>query len=366
MKKIGDFLCALLFLTVCLAAVFFPTAVTPFVRDGLSLCGRTILPSLFPFMVITQLLTRSGVAERAGRTLAFLLCPLFGIKKELCGAFLTGLAGGFPNGAVSAAYLYQSGKCDKASAERTVALCNNCSPSFLLSVAGAYALGSVKGGLILCLALLCTVFLNSVVLRLCYPLAKRPTYAAFTDGQKENRGNILCDSVKSACENMLVVCGYVVIFYTLSGALCEVLCVNAGVQTVIRGFCEVSGAVLSCKSADFPVNFMLCAAAVGFSGLSVMCQVADVCAKCGLSVRPFLFSRLIGAVAMPLCTAGLLLILPPSAIPVFSLCDPTPINSTRTLWGITTVYAGAFALVMLCFAALCLVSQIWEAKHGNT
>ena len=366
MKKFYDVLCAALFAAVCLSTLTFPEIVAPLVQEALKLCGSTLIPALFPFMVITQLLTRSGIAERAGKCFAFLLRPLLGIRKEVCGAFLTGLAGGFPNGAAAAGILYRSGKCTKADAERTAALADNCSPVFLLSIAGGYALGSLKAGLLLCLAGIITVFLNSLALRICYPLSAQVTCNLPSFGAHCEKKSILCESVKRACENMLFACGYIVVFYTLSGVVCRYLQGRADVCFAIKSLFEVSGAVLSCNRILFPANVVLCAAAAGFSGLSVICQVTDVCHRYGLSVRPFLLSRIVGAVCMPISAAGLLLTLPRRTVSVFSANPGTVPYTPQGLVGITLVYAGALGSVMLCLGGIYAFGTLIGKNHENT
>ena len=45
-------------------------AAVKYMGRGLSLCAETVIPSLFPFMVLSELLVASGAGEALGRLLA--------------------------------------------------------------------------------------------------------------------------------------------------------------------------------------------------------------------------------------------------------------------------------------------------------
>ena len=58
MKKVFPILTALLFAALLL---LHPEQAGAAVRDGLTLCAATVIPSLFPFFVLTALLLRLGL-----------------------------------------------------------------------------------------------------------------------------------------------------------------------------------------------------------------------------------------------------------------------------------------------------------------
>ncbi len=102
--------------------------------EGLSLCFRSVVPSLLPFFFLSILLTGS----LAGAKLP-LLTPL----GHLCGIpaggealLITGLLGGYPTGAQSIAQAYEAGALTKADARRMLGFCNNAGPAFLFGIVG--------------------------------------------------------------------------------------------------------------------------------------------------------------------------------------------------------------------------------------
>ena len=102
-------------------------------RQGLSLCANVIVPSLFPFFVLSSLVVELGMAGYLGRALERVMYPLFRVGGPGAGALVLGFIGGYPVGARTAIGLYQSGQCSKAEAERMLAFCNNSGPALSLA-----------------------------------------------------------------------------------------------------------------------------------------------------------------------------------------------------------------------------------------
>ena len=74
-------------------------------RAGLRLCAELILPSLFPFFVLSALLAKLGLPALLGERLAPLGRRLFRVSGAGCTALLMGLLGGYPLGAAYIAEL---------------------------------------------------------------------------------------------------------------------------------------------------------------------------------------------------------------------------------------------------------------------
>ena len=80
MEKLKNGLLALLLAAFAAALLAAPAEASDAARQGLSLCLQTVLPSLFPFFVLSSLVVASGAADGSGRVLAPLMRPLFGVS----------------------------------------------------------------------------------------------------------------------------------------------------------------------------------------------------------------------------------------------------------------------------------------------
>ena len=68
-----------------------PQAASQGVRDGLTLCGQVVIPSLFPFLALSSFLVQSGLAQRAGHLLEPITKLLFRLPGAAGSAILMSL-----------------------------------------------------------------------------------------------------------------------------------------------------------------------------------------------------------------------------------------------------------------------------------
>ena len=116
---------------------------------GLRLCWELILPSLFPFFVVSALLSRLDFPGLAGQRLAPLAKKLFHVSGAGATALFIGLTGGYPLGASYLAELEEQGRLSPRETERLLGFCNNSGPAFLVGAIGAGIFHSTRIGLLL-------------------------------------------------------------------------------------------------------------------------------------------------------------------------------------------------------------------------
>ena len=102
---------------------------------GTQLCVRTLIPSLFPFLVVSGMLT----GALSGQALPFLrtLGRICGIPGGAESVLAVGLLGGYPVGAQCVTQSWKSGAISKDDAARMLGFCSNAGPSFLFGILGS-------------------------------------------------------------------------------------------------------------------------------------------------------------------------------------------------------------------------------------
>lgn len=314
--------------------IFMPSQVTDAVVDSLRLCANVVIPSLFPFFVLSSLIVGTGLARAVGTLLEGLMRPLFRVPGCCGGAFFLGLLSGYPVGAQTAVSLYQNGSCSKDEAERLLAFCNNSGPAFILGSVGIGIFHSARVGWLLYGCHVLAALSVGFVLR----FTARSSAASAGAGKPaplQPFSRVFVDSVKGAVLNMLNVCGFVV-FFAILIALLSTLGVfpalgswlssllrftgqpAAFFETLLSGFLEItSGAkLIGASPLPLPVQIWQCAAILGWAGLSVHCQVLSLLTGTGLSPRRYFLGKLLQS-GLSLCFALLALRLFPSATAVF-------------------------------------------------
>ena len=135
------------------------------VEEALSLCAHSVVPALFPFLVVTSALLSLGFGELTAPWLAGLMEPLFRVPGAGSAALVLGLVGGYPIGAATAARLHQEGLVSREEGERLLTFCNNSNPVFLISVLGVGVFGSVRTGIWLWLIHVLSALLTGLIFR---------------------------------------------------------------------------------------------------------------------------------------------------------------------------------------------------------
>ena len=125
-----------------------------YVKEGLTLCAGTLIPALFPFMVVSDVFVKSGGADTLGALFAAPMRVLFGISGAGAVAAMLGALCGFPIGARCAVSLFDKGKITQDECERLIAISSSPSSAFLISAVGISLFGSRAFGRALYLATL--------------------------------------------------------------------------------------------------------------------------------------------------------------------------------------------------------------------
>lgn len=305
----------LIYASICLFAyglVRYSRQTAESACQGLELCASVLIPSLFPFFVLSSLAVSTGLAGYIGRALEKPMRLLFRVPGACAPAFALGLVGGYPVGAKTAIALYEQKLCTKTEAERLLSFCNNSGPAFILGIAGASVFASTRAGILL---YVCHI-LASILVGLVFRFYGRRQPGSQGRGRLAVRcqsfGPALAESVRSSAASIVNICAFVVFFTvairllnvmgvlpaaaSLLGALLSPLGLDpAYAQRIISGILELTTGIWSLTGAGGPLSARLAIAAfmLGWAGLSVHCQVLSFLHESGLSVAPYIGGKVL-------------------------------------------------------------------------
>ncbi len=327
-KKVRDALVASALLIATAALVISPGEAINGAKDGLALCFNVIVPSLFPFFVLSSLVVDLGLAAYLGRAMEGLMRPLFRVSGSCAAAVALGFIGGYPVGARTALQLYEQGLCSKTEAERLLAFCNNSGPAFILGVVGAGVFGDSRVGLLLYLTHALASLLVGLLFRFYGGWERRRACAPRPKPiQTVTLPAAFTGAVSRALQSTLNICAFVVFFAVvlrllsaygaLSGA--AALLSLAGFEgewarRLVAGLLELSSGVASLQGgAGLAGRVSMAAFMLGWAGLSVHCQVLSFLVDSGLSARVYLAGKLCHGLIAAALTWGLTRLFPLSA-----------------------------------------------------
>ncbi len=256
--------------------VIFPERTSNAAFNALNLCGRVVIPSLFPFLVLSSFVIKSS-----------LTC---GFKSAYINTFILGAAGGYPVGASVVCELYSKKQCTKEQAETMLAFCNNCGPAFIFGAVGGAIFKSLKIGILLYFIHIVSAIFTGLI---------------FT----RNKSNVMLNTsspeigafpnaVKSGATSTINICAFVIFF----SVLCEILnffnilpavCVLFGgseiFEVFIIGILELTSGI--CRAPATPGGFVLCSTLLGFGGFSVHAQALSFICKSNLSTKKYFLGK---------------------------------------------------------------------------
>lgn len=276
-----------------LCAVVFPAEAAESIMSSLLLAVRRVVPSLFVFSALAALFARIGLFTRAGR-----LGRLFGLSPACTAVALCGLLCGFPTSAVCAHALWESGEADAGEMRAVLPFCSNAGMAFVVGAVGNGMLGSRRAGYML--FLMQTVL--SIVFILLFCRSKSTAAVLPVRAKKESLSHALVASVSAAGGAMLAVCAFIAFFGAAADMICLVFpSVPPLLRAVICSFFEISrGCAEFSGAAELSplLRYVGVAFALGFSGVSVACQISERAGEISLSILPYLAKKLVFGLAM--------------------------------------------------------------------
>lgn len=270
--------------------MLFPQQASCAIKDGLALCGQTIVPAMFPYFILSDLFISLGCADTLGHRLRTVMQKIFHVSGKGAAPLLLGLIGGYPMGAKAITELYSSGQITKADSEKLLFFSCNAGPAFLIGVIGGALFRSVTVGLVLYAihvisALLCGLLISSK------SKESEMQKNAVKTNEILNFPNALVHAVTSSIQTTLQVCGYILLFSLFISIEKQMF---PNFSAPLLGVTELSSGCDALAKAKifWPLKFSLISATVSFGGLCVLCQTMSVLSGTDLHIRPYLLGKI--------------------------------------------------------------------------
>ena len=267
-------------------------------RDAMHLAAHTILPSLFPYLVLSGILSATAAPDilpgaRVFEKLSRL--PAIGFI-----AFFLGSVCGFPIGARVSGELYRNGCLQKEEAARLAAVSTNAGPAFAVAGVGGALFGSPSLGWLLFLAQLAAALLLTLLSSFFTPRPQRRAVTPHCGGAS------FSDILGRATVSALGIAGAVIFFGGVAALLPPTLPLS--VSAFIKAILEVGN---GCAAAAMlgKGGLPLAAFAIGFSGISVLFQAIGELRPLGIPILPLVRFKLCqgtlsALLILPFCLGG--------------------------------------------------------------
>lgn len=260
--------------------------------DGVELCLKTVIPSLFPFFFLSGSIT--GMVSGYSGKLLRPIGRLCGMPQGSEPLFLLGITGGYPVGAQVIHTAYRSGQLQKSDAQRMLGFCSNAGPAFIFGMAGGLFESAAVPWLIWGI-LIISAFLTGMILP-----GKSHQVCLIIPKYKNN-------ALEQALRAMAAVCGWVILFRVLLAVLNRWILwlLPPSFAILIAGFLELANGCIELHGAVEPLfRFVALSVILSFGGLCVGLQTKSVIGdlscktyfkgKCIQTIISLLLSLLVG------------------------------------------------------------------------
>ncbi len=250
-----------------------------------------IIPSLFPYMVISSLIISSGAAGVLGKYIP--ISKLYGLPSAASTPLILGALYGFPLGAKSAADLYEKGYLSKTQTEVLVSCANNTGPTFVIFVIGSAFWKNTSFGIFLYIAqLICVTVSSTVINRIIFPIKNSEIIRAPVITIKPFITSF-SDAIYKSSVSSLHICGFITFFAVISSIIEKIFSfLPYNIIMLINSVLEFSEATEQSALLEAPYSVFYCGFALGWSGLSVYCQTAAFTSPMGLSLKRYFLVKL--------------------------------------------------------------------------
>ena len=317
LKKI-IFYSAIIFFTISL--MLFATSNISSTKSGLTLWATSIVPSLFPFFVATELLSKTNIPYIIGNYFKIFMKPVFNVGGEGSFAFIMGFISGYPTGAKIACDFRKNNILPKEECERLLSFTNNSGPLFIIGTIGINMYNSSIIGFLL----LITHILACITVGFLFRYWKKNSSSNMNSSKNSNNknicfselGSIIATCISNATSTLFMIGGFIVLFSVIISILREsnmlqiltnsftpffnILHIPSSfISPIFIGLLEITNGISQISSIHIKaisINIIITSFILGLGGISVLLQIFSITSNTDLSIKPYIIGKFLQGV----------------------------------------------------------------------
>ncbi len=292
--------------------------------DGSILFFQSVFVSMFPFMVIINIMISYEGVDIYSKLLGTIICKPLRLPTCSTIVIIISMLCGYPLGAKYAVDLYENKTIDYYTCERLVSIASNPSPLFVIGVLGVKLFQNRYIGYIL----LISCYMSSIVMSFIIPPKTKlntPKLSHYTQSKDNNLGYTLKNSITSAISSSLNIGGFIIVFSVLISIIKNNTLIDI-VLKYISNFVNINSASLKAyilmpielangcaivNSMNMLNSTKLCLISfiLEFSTFSIIAQVFSFTGKLSFSSKKYIITKFVQGVVCSLITYILITIL---------------------------------------------------------
>lgn len=290
-NKILDMIIVVSFIILLGSILVNKQIVFDIITYSLNVWVNTLIPSMFPFFVITDILINYNITEYIPKFVTKFFSWLFNIGEISTTIFFLSLISGFPSSARNIKNYYDKGMISLDEANHILLFTHFSNPMFILTTIAVFFLHNEKYGYIILISHYLGNFIIGILLR----------NKSTIDNRNYTKDSYICQSfsktlvssIKSSIDTLLLILGTLTAFLIVSSFIVNLFNFPLYEGVILKGILEMTMGLkdLSVLNISDIYKVVISVIFISFGGLSVHLQVISQIVDTDIKYVNFLVAR---------------------------------------------------------------------------
>ena len=291
-KNIIIIICSLFFLV---NLIIYRNLVFDTVGFSLNIWITSLLPALFPFFIVSDILINYDVIKYFPKVIRNSIKYLFNVSDNGLVIIILSMLSGFPSNARNIKNMYLDKKITKEEGEHLLYFTHFSNPMFILGTI-PLILNSNK----ISKYILISHYLANIILGICLRKYNRVNDSNTSNYKedKHNFGLVLTTSIRKSLDSVLSILGTLTVFLIISTLLINFFNLDNTSSLLIKSILELTSGLKELGSYNLLDKYLLIISSciLSFGGLSVHMQVINELVDTDISYKNYFIGRILQVV----------------------------------------------------------------------
>lgn len=273
------------------------------IKDGAILFFNGVLPSLFPFLVISNMFFKLDYAKYMAKIFSPFMTKFF--KTSGIGAYplITSIICGYPIGSKSVCDMYLNNKLTKQQASKLISICSTPGPIFVIGTVCSIFLNVPSSAVIILISIYSALFIYAKIF-FKYDKETKKNISHSNYKKHYNIGKIFSDSITNSLNTLLSVMGYIMFFSLVINLIDNTIFfsehlpfkLHIFLSAFIKGLIEMTNGIQELSTINIiplPLIISSITFLLSFGGFCANMQCISFIVNTDLNVLKYIISKII-------------------------------------------------------------------------
>ena len=284
-----------------------------------------LIPSLFPYLLITELLINSGTANNLSYGLSDFISKTFNIPKNTTSTVAIGFLLGYPNSAKYILNLYKQNQISTNIATKLIAFTSNANMSYIIAGVGISIFKSSNIGIILTISHFLAAIIIGIFLTPSYnnSIIQQTNTNSNSFAKIYSSFDLLYTSIFGTLKTLSFIFAYTVIFSLVPALILNHLNLPEILKVIISGLFELSSGITNLYLLDIhpTLKLVLTSFLLSFSSFMILVQIFSFITRTNVKFKDLVKYKLLQGILAAIITFFIIKFVYSPALTVFQSYD---------------------------------------------